>query len=113
MKFKDNKTFEERVKESKRIEKKYPTKVPIICENNGKTLPNIDRNKFLVPKDLTMAQFMYIIRKRINLDSDKSIFLLINNNLVPTSQLISKVYEDHSDKDGFLYVFYDGESTFG
>jgi GABA(A) receptor-associated protein len=30
-----------------------------------------------------------------------------------TSQLLSLIYQEHSDKDGFLYITYTGESTFG
>ena len=48
-----------------------------------------------------------------NVSPDKSIFLMINNNLIPSAKLISEIYQEHSDEDGFLYVFYDGESTFG
>ena len=113
MRFKDRVSLEDRTNESKKIIKKYPTKIPIICENNGKSLPDIDKKKFLVPKELSLAQFMYIIRKRINVSPDKSIFLMINNNLIPSAKLISEIYQEHSDEDGFLYVFYDGESTFG
>ena len=113
MRFKDRVSLEDRTRESKKIIKKYPTKIPIICENNGKSLPDIDKKKFLVPKELSLAQFMYIIRKRINVSPDKSIFLMINNNLIPSAKLISEIYQEHSDEDGFLYVYYDGESTFG
>lgn len=27
--------------------------------------------------------------------------------------LMSDIYEDHKDQDGFLYITYSGESTFG
>jgi hypothetical protein len=30
-----------------------------------------------------------------------------------TAALMSSVYEDHKDEDGFLYITYSGESTFG
>ena len=113
MRFKDQFSLQDRSSESRKIIKKYPTKIPIICENNGKSLPDIDKKKFLVPKELSLAQFMYIIRKRIKVSPEKSIFLMINNNLIPSAKLISEIYQEHSDEDGFLYVFYDGESTFG
>ena len=49
MSFKSKKTFQERVSESYSIMKKYPDKVPIICENYDKSLPKLDRSKYLVP----------------------------------------------------------------
>jgi hypothetical protein len=31
----------------------------------------------------------------------------------PPAALMSSVYEDHKDDDGFLYITYSGENTFG
>lgn len=31
----------------------------------------------------------------------------------PAAALMSDVYEDHKDEDGFLYITYSGENTFG
>lgn len=30
-----------------------------------------------------------------------------------TAALMADIYEDHKDDDGFLYITYSGESTFG
>jgi GABA(A) receptor-associated protein len=67
----------------------------------------------LVPSDLTVGQFQYVIRKRISVDPDKAIFIFINNVLAPTASQMSRIYEEHKDEDGFLYVVYSGEETFG
>lgn len=32
---------------------------------------------------------------------------------VDAAALMSSVYEDHKDEDGFLYITYSGENTFG
>ena len=64
-KFKDEKDLEERMIEVHNIRKKYPDRIPIICERQGTTIQNVDKTKFLVPRDLTMGQFLYVIRKRI------------------------------------------------
>lgn len=42
-----------------------------------------------------------------------AIFVFVNNTLPPASSLMSQIYNDHKDEDGFLYVTYSGESTFG
>ena len=73
----------------------------------------IDKVKYLVPKDMTMAKFIFIIRKRINLEPSQSLFIMINNSMVVGSRLISDVYDDMKDEDGFLYVTYTSENTFG
>ena len=66
-----------------------------------------------MPVDLTVGQFVYVIRKRIKLPSEKAIFIFVNDILPPTAALISTIYEEHKDDDGFLYVLYSGENTFG
>ena len=60
-----------------------------------------------------MAKFIFIIRKRINLEPSQSLFIMINNSMVVGSRLISDVYDDMKDEDGFLYVTYTSENTFG
>ena len=74
---------------------------------------DIDKIKYLVPKELIMNQFIYEIRKRLLLKSSDSIFVLVNNQLCSSNALIADVYEDYADKDGFLYVTYTSENTFG
>ena len=113
--FKDTNTFDKRCEESARIRKKYPTRIPVIVEKDlrEKSLPQISRKKYLVPQDLSVGEFMFVIRKRIKLAPEKSIYLFIDGSLQNTSANLCQVYEEHKDKDGFLYILYYGESTFG
>lgn len=113
--FKEQFTLQKRLNESLRIRNKYPDRIPVILQKSASNteIAEIDKNKYLVPEDLTVGQFMYVIHKRIKLEPDKAIFLFINNTLPPTSSLMSQIYKEHSDEDGFLYFFYSGESTFG
>ena len=68
----------------------------------------------LVPDDLVMGQFMHVIRRRLKLDPAKAIFLFINNRVMPsTSETLAAIYHEHKDADGFLYITYSGENTFG
>jgi len=113
-KFKDQHPFDKRKAESARIRTKYPDRIPVIAEKSASsTIPDIDKKKYLVPSDLTMGQFVYVIRKRIKLAPDAAIFIFVNNTLPPAAELMSKIYKDQADEDGFLYVTYSGESTFG
>lgn len=101
--------------ESRRILEKYPERIPIIVERNTNSInvPQIDKQKYLVPNDLTVGQFLYIIRKRLQLKPEQAIFAFVNNSLPSTSSLVSEIYEQHKDEDGFLYFIYSGENTFG
>ena len=106
--------IEERIKESRKISLKYPTRVPIIVEKSFKCdLQDIDKKKYLVPKDMTMGQFVFVIRKRIKLDTSQALFVMVNNSLESSNKLLGEVYDDKADKDGFLYITYTSENTFG
>ena len=86
----------------------------VICEKAEKSdIAEIDKKKYLVPQDLTVGQFVYVIRKRIKLAPEKAIFIFVNNVLPPTAALMSAIYEEHKEEDGFLYITYSGENTFG
>ena len=113
--FRTKYTETERVTESKHILEKHPDRVPIIVEKKEKSvLSELDKTKYLVPKDMSVGPFAYVIRKRIKLKSDMALFVFVDNStLPPTSALISDVYRQHKYKDGFLYMTYSGENTFG
>ena len=53
---------------------------------------------------LRSGQFVYVIRKRIKLSPEKAIFIFVDEVLPPTAALMSTIYEEHKDEDGFLCV---------
>jgi GABA(A) receptor-associated protein len=115
MKFKSDHTLDQRQIESERIRQKYPERVPVICEraDRSQTVVDIDKKKYLVPSDLTVGQFMFVIRKRLKLPPEQAIFLFVNGTIPPTAALMNQIYDEHRDVDGFLYITYSGENTFG
>lgn len=115
MGFKDKYSFDDRVLESNRIINKYPHRLPIICERSkySNDCPHIDKNKYLVPDDFAFGQFIFVIRKRLKLPPEKALFLFINNNVPQNTQSINDIYNSNKDEDGFLYVSYSYENTFG
>ena len=112
--FKENFPFDKRKGESTRIMQKYPDRVPIIVENSANSnLPTLAKQKYLVPTDLSVGQFIYVIRKRVQLTPDQALFIFIDGALPSSSALMSRLYEKYKDKDDFLYATISGESTFG
>ena len=103
--YKISKTFENRLKESDEIIKKYPNRIPLIVEKlsnrNDTIIPDIDKNKYLVPEDLTVGQLMYVIRKRIKMTPEKAIFIFCNDKLLNSSLNMREIYNQNKDKDGF------------
>lgn len=98
------------------IRAKHPDRIPVIVDKRSgdSSLPDIDKKKFLVPADLTIGQFMYVIRKRIKLAPEQAIFLFVAAGTLPPSvATLQSVYDQHHDEDGFLYMTYSGENFFG
>lgn len=114
-KFKKEHSLKKRQEESSRILSKYDQRVPLIVLKDPKSkLPDIDKYKFLAPHDITLGQFMYVIRKRIKIGDEESLFFFVNDNvLVNTSQTMITVYDSHKDEDGFIYLTYCSENVFG
>ncbi|XP_071523573.1 microtubule-associated protein 1 light chain 3 gamma-like isoform X2 [Panulirus ornatus] len=116
MKLYEMKTAASRKQEVASIKSKFPNKLPVIVERYGKetTLPMLDKTKFLVPQELTMSQFVTILRNRMQLSSTMTLYVLVNNrSLVSLSRPLSEVYRECHDDDGFLYVTYASQEVFG
>lgn len=112
--FKLTHSFASRKKEALNVLIKYPDRVPIILEREPNShLPYVDKKKYLIPKNMTVGQFIYTVRTRIKLDATKALFLFTNNVLISTSASFLDVYELYKDEDMFLYLTYCGENTFG
>ncbi|KAL9273843.1 Autophagy-related protein [Drosera capensis] len=112
--FKDELTFEERLKESTDMMTKFPGRVPLIAERYARTdLPELEKKKFLVPKDMPVGQLVHILSNRLHLEQGKALFIFVKNTLPQTSSLMGSLYESFKDEDGFLYLCYSTEKTFG
>ena len=113
-KYKREYSLEERKRESENILRKYKSQIPVIVDKEkGCSLPDIDRQKFLVPSDLCIGQFVYIVRKRINFQSTDAIFLFINRKLPPPNSTIAALYSENKDEYGFLYCTYSSDTAYG
>lgn len=108
-------SFEQRISESTKIRQKFPGRVPVIVERSqrSESIPMIDKEKFLVPGDLTVGQFIFVVRKRLSLPSETALFIFVNGTLPTTGTFLRELYETLRDSDGFLYANYAGENTFG
>jgi len=105
----ENINAEIRRKECEKIRRQFPEKIPIICERDPKSrIKDIDKSKYLVPGDLTMSNFSFMIRKRLQLPYESALFLFVNGRNAITGDVpLSDVYEWYKDpEDGFLYIAY-------
>merc|ERR1712113_1333879 len=91
--------FDQRQAEAGRILKKYPDRIPVICEKApNSTLPDIDKKKFLVPGTMLVGEFKYIVHKHLkqkpecDVTADQTIYLYINRISPNTAAQLSEVY---------------------
>ena len=115
--FKEKHTFEQREMESSNMLSKYPDKGCFILERSrsaSETTPYIHKRKFLVSLDMSFFEFIIVVRNRFNLNAQQSLLFFVNDNvLVPTSVKVAELFHQYRDHDGFVYLTYTSENTFG
>merc|ERR1712211_64490 len=87
---------EEHPFEKREMRGKYPDRVPVIVEKSPKArIGDLDKKKYLVPSDLIVGQFYFLIRKRISLRPEDALFFFVNNVIPPTSATMGSLYQEH------------------
>lgn len=105
--------FEVRRKESMKVMTKYPDRIAVICHSLRPQDPPVDKSKYLVPADLMFGQLVYVIRKRMKLPPSQALFFFVDGKVPAAQQSLQDIYSRYRDADGFLYVTYSAENTFG
>ena len=105
----------DRQSQSFRLVKRFPDKHPVIIDRCNRRDPSIDTHKYLVNNYSTVAELMYLLRKKLKVDSSQAIFFFLDNTMVSGNMTISQLNHTCNLKynDGFTYLFYSLEHTFG
>lgn len=117
--FKEKHTLEQRRALSQKILQTYPDRLPVIAapaQYGAPGTPQMAKEKFLVPVDFSAQMFMRELRRLMgsDLSATEALYMFVGKSvIVPTSLLMSQVYEKFKDEDGFLYIHYSLENTFG
>jgi GABA(A) receptor-associated protein len=109
---KDDPDIPEKEKDVQNILRKYPDRLPIYVKVTN-NLPAIDKKKYLVPKDLTVGQFMYVCRKRLKLRPEQGVYMFFNGMLCSTMRSMHDIYEENKLESGLLVATLSAENTFG
>lgn len=99
-----------------KFKERYPDRIPVFMLRATKidpSFPQLSKNKFLVPKNLTIGMFSYVVRKHLTLPPEKALFLFVGNTLYTTGTLMSDIYAANRSDDGALRIVYMSESAFG
>ena len=72
-----------------KILKKYPDRVPVyVNKKEGSNVEEITKHKYLVPKEMTMGNFIYVLRKNINLNSSQGLVLFVDKLIFSNSEMM-------------------------
>ncbi len=110
--FKEKYSFEKRKTEADRVVTKYPQRVPIIFDCKDKTI-QLDKVKFLVPRDITPQELLLVVKKRLILGKEDALYMFINNVIPPMVSTMGELYDRYKEECGFLYISINKEKAFG
>lgn len=114
----ERRKFEYRKQECKKIMAKYPDKLPVIVDRLKNTDPQLDKTKFLCPNNITIQDLISIVRARLEKSSimfnqSHALFFFIDNKIIVPFHTLNTLYREHANEDGYLYITYSKEETFG
>ena len=91
-------SFEKRSQDSTQVKLKHPDRIPVICEKHYDNikLEHLSKKKYLVPIELTISEF-----------------ISIGHIIPPSTTMFGHLYHEYKDADGYLYITYTSENTFG
>lgn len=102
---------------------KHPDRVPIVISSISHKEHGV--NRFIVPLDMTVGGFMTLLRKKVELGVNESIFIFIKKNtnstssiskgdiMATTSATLGSLYEQYKDEKLILNLVYEKENVFG
>ena len=114
--YKRNNSLERRKSQCNKILQNHPDKIPVILERDKNCQINKPiKTKYILSKEVTMAEFVKIIREKLELKSERALFFLVNGkHSVTMTEDLEQIYSNHKDKDdGFLYMTYSEEIVYG
>jgi len=112
--FRERLTLAERRAECERVRRRHPRHVAVILEPGARDAPPIDKQKFLVPEELTLAHLAFAARRRLELRPEQALFLHAEGGaLLDAAAPVRALRERRTAEDGFVYVTYSLENAFG
>jgi hypothetical protein len=93
-----------------KVLKRYPDRVPVIITGDA---IDLQKRKFLVPKDAPFAALMHTIRKGETLKPWEGLYFHVNNKLVPSTCSMGDIYNREKEDGPMLQVNVSRENVFG
>ena len=110
----ETKPLKTRIEEARRIIRQHPTRVPVIIQRGQScNIPALPKIKYLVPRALRIGELLITVRKNLPIESTDAIFMYCGSTLVTAQHTCEDLYQKYRNSDGFLYMDYALENTFG
>uniref|UniRef100_A0A8C3LJ48 GBRAP protein n=1 Tax=Chrysolophus pictus TaxID=9089 RepID=A0A8C3LJ48_CHRPC len=90
-----------------------PPKQVIVEKAPKARIGDLDKKKYLVPSDLTVGQFYFLIRKRIHLRAEDALFFFVNNVIPPTSATMGQLYQVGGAYGGLMGALWGVKGSYG
>ena len=92
----------------------WPNKKTIKKQINSKFYLSAAQWRISVYNNSRIKGSKWVKNSLFQFDESKSLFLIINNSVMPSSsQTVAELDQLYKNEDGFLYMNYSGENTFG
>ena len=117
LKFQEENTYEERLALYNKVRIKCPNRYFVIVEPATPLDPSISKTKYVIPYNMPMSSVINEIRPLIQIESHHALAFYVgpknNEHLLSLALSIDYAYTLYHENDGFLYITYTRESTFG
>ena len=96
------------------VREKYRDRIPVFVDRASTQDPPSKKCKYIIEATTTFGALLAVIRKQVIVPAGSALFVYtLNRQMIPVSSLIVTVYNDYKSEDGFLYILYTLENTFG
>lgn len=93
---------------------KYLDRVPVLVDRGTTKDPFPRKSKYIIDGTTTFGALIATIRKQMVIPAGSGLFAYtLNHKMITGSNLVVTVYNEFKSDDGFLYILYTLENTFG
>lgn len=91
---------------------RYPDKVPFLISKksetdlSGEKVKELEKDKFLVSKHLTVQQLRWKVSRELKLNRDQKLVLECNNQILEDDKGIYELYLENKQLDNFTRISY-------
>jgi len=97
-----------------KVSRRFPGRIPVVMQRNTRSdLPPLKKHFYLFGPDVACSRVMLFIRRQIKISSTTGLFFFVDDVIPSMSSTLSELYDKKKSEDGFLYLVYSGENTFG